>query len=96
MLKEAAPENDRLADYYERVTRRVKGHGDEAEQNDGVGVGWITVRPPSRSSAVRSQVSSQGLVGGGPSGVVGPTRRPSPRFPANRFQLCEEAAALSL
>jgi len=62
MLKQAAPENERLADYYERVTRRVKGHGDEAEQNDGVGVA-ITVRPPSRSSAVRSQVSSQGLVG---------------------------------
>ena len=62
MLREAAPENDRLADYYERVTRRVKGHGDEAEQNDGVGVA-MAVRPPSRSSAVRSQVSSQGLVG---------------------------------
>jgi hypothetical protein len=64
MLKEAAPENERLADYYERVTRRVKGHDDEAEQNDGVGVA-ITVRNPGRSSVsvARSQVASQGLIG---------------------------------
>lgn len=33
MLAEAAPANRRLADYYERVTKRVKGDGTEGEEN---------------------------------------------------------------
>jgi hypothetical protein len=35
MLKEAAPANPRLADYYDRVTRRVNDDGAESETNQG-------------------------------------------------------------
>ena len=43
MLAEAAPTNQRLADYYERVTRRVQGDSDDDEMNPGAGI-VVTVR----------------------------------------------------
>jgi hypothetical protein len=48
MLAEAAPANQRLADYYERVTRRVKGDGAEGEENVGAGVVTTVRRSNSR------------------------------------------------
>ncbi len=43
MLAEAAPANQRLTDYYERVTRRIKGECAEGEENQGAG-SVVTVR----------------------------------------------------
>lgn len=73
MLAEAAPANQRLADYYERVTRRVKGDGAEGEENVGAGV-VIAVRKsnprrldatdikPTAASDAPSQVAFQSLI----------------------------------
>ena len=73
MLAEAAPANQRLADYYERVKRRVKGDDGEAEENVGAGA-VITVRkngsgPPDSpditgvsASLTPSQVALQSLM----------------------------------
>ena len=73
MLAEAAPTNQRLADYYERVTRRVKGDSDDHERN--VGAGMVVTVPRSKmgrsdaaeisstgTSIHQSQTSSQGLM----------------------------------
>ena len=38
MLAEAAPADERLADYYDRVTKRVKGDEADRENNPGAGV----------------------------------------------------------
>ena len=38
MLAEAAPADERLADYYDRVTKRVKGDEADGENNPGAGV----------------------------------------------------------
>jgi len=73
MLAAAAPANQRLADYYERVTKRVKGDGAEGEENVGAGV-VIAVRKsnpgrldatdikPTAASDPPSQVASQSLM----------------------------------
>lgn len=68
MLKEAAPENPRLADYYDRVTRRVKDDGAECEENDG-GVVAVAVRrnkapdvEPTAASVAQSKSLSEGLI----------------------------------
>jgi len=70
MLAEAAPANPRLAEYYERVTRRISGEGGEAEENGGAGA-VITVRknrvgqPDARGAAsatVQSHVDWQSLL----------------------------------
>jgi hypothetical protein len=44
MLAEAASTNQRLADYYQRVSSRVKGDSDDEENNVGAGT-VVTVRP---------------------------------------------------
>ena len=44
MLKEAAPADERLADYYDRVTKRVKGDEADGENNPGAGVVKIVRR----------------------------------------------------
>ena len=68
MLAEAAPENERLADYYERVTRRVKGADDKGEENDGAYVA-ITVRKNNRgrvrtqAAGSQAHAAAQSLVG---------------------------------
>lgn len=68
MLAEAAPENERLADYYERVTKRVKGDGDDAENVAGAAIAvrrkhHRRSRTESAASVAHSQAASQGLVG---------------------------------
>ena len=73
MLAEAAPENERLADYYQRVTSRVKGVTDEAEQHSGNGVAVVVrKRNPARSRAhhQRSRTASQGLVAVAQAGTI--------------------------
>lgn len=83
MLAEAAPENERLADYYERVTRRVKGADDKAEEHDGAHVA-IVVRKNNRgrlrSQAADSQTlaAAQSLVGVAQAATLAePASRPS-------------------
>ena len=73
MLKEAAPANQRLADYYDRVTRRVKDEGAECEENEG-GVVAVAVRrnnsprplaksvEPAAASMAQSQAASESLM----------------------------------
>ena len=73
MLAEAAPENERLADYYERVTSRVKGVADEAEQHSGTGVAVVVRKGnPARSRVQhqRAQTASQGLVAVAQAGTI--------------------------
>src|SRR6266487_5428317 len=75
MLKEAAPADERLADYYDRVTKRVKGGEADGENNPGAGVVKIVRRNnPGRTDATNvnatpasdapSQVAFQSLVAG--------------------------------
>jgi hypothetical protein len=54
MLKEAAPANQRLADYYGRVTRRVNDDGAECEKNEG-GVLAVAVR---RNNSLQPRVTN--------------------------------------
>ena len=54
MLKEAAPANQRLADYYDRVTRRVNDDGAECEKNEG-GVLAVAVR---RNNSLQPRVTN--------------------------------------
>lgn len=62
MLAEAAPANQRLADYYERVMRRVKGDGAEGEVNVGAGA-VIAVRKsnPGRPDATNIKPAADSL-----------------------------------
>lgn len=72
MLAEAAPKNQRLAEYYQRVSRRVKGDGAEDEANPGAGVivpvRKSRIRPdgsnisPTSASIHSSSTASQGLI----------------------------------
>jgi hypothetical protein len=75
MLAEAAPADERLADYYDRVTKRVKGDEADGENNPGAGVVKIVRRNnPGRTDAtnvnttpasdIPSQVAFQSLVAG--------------------------------
>jgi hypothetical protein len=71
MLAEAAPKNQRLAGYYERVTRRVNGHDAQAEQYADGEVA-ITVRKTNPEAARireveprvvdQTQAATQGLI----------------------------------
>jgi hypothetical protein len=70
MLAEAAPTNQRLANYYQRVTMRVNGDSDDDEKNAGAGV-VVTVRKrqaastefnPTVASIHGSHTTSQGLL----------------------------------
>lgn len=52
MLADAAPADERLADYYDRVTKRVKGDEADGENNPGTGVVKIVRRSnPGRTNA---------------------------------------------
>jgi len=75
MLAEAAPADERLADYYDRVTKRVKGDEADGENNPGAGVVKTVRRSnPGRTDATNvnarptsdapSQVAFQSLLGG--------------------------------
>jgi len=75
MLKEDAPADERLADYYDRVTKRVKGGEADGENNPGAGVVKIVRRNnPARTDATNvnttpasdapSQFAFQSLVAG--------------------------------
>lgn len=73
MLKEAAPANQRLADYYQRVTRRVRDDGAECEDIEG-GVVAVAVRrnsptrpraeivEPAEASLGQPEAASQSLL----------------------------------
>ncbi len=75
MLAEAAPADERLADYYDRVTKRVKGDEADGENNPGAGVVKLVRRNnPGRPDATNvnttpasdapSQVAFQSLLAG--------------------------------
>jgi hypothetical protein len=81
MLAEAAPKNQRLADYYQRVTSRVKGDNDDHERN--VGAGMVVTVPKSKmgrpdvtdissteNSIHQSQTSSSGLMPSAQAAVI--------------------------
>ena len=66
MLAEAAPRNQRLADYYERVTKRISGADAEIEQNDDEGVAITirkSVREPAPAVTGQTPAATQGLLG---------------------------------
>ena len=54
MLAEAAPADERLADYYDRVTKRVKGDEADGENNPGAGV----VKTVRRSNSGRNEATN--------------------------------------
>ena len=61
MLKDAAPANERLADYYGRVKKRVTGDGIDGEDSAGTGVVRTVRRSNSRPSDVPSGRSTVGV-----------------------------------
>ena len=63
MLAEAAPKNPRLADYYERVTKRISGADTETDQNVDDGVA-VAVRKRDRASEVAGETpaATQALI----------------------------------
>jgi hypothetical protein len=87
MLAEAAPADERLADYYDRVTKRVKGDEANGENNPGAGVVKTVHRSnPGRTDATNvnttpasdtaSQFAFQSLLAGAQS-----TQSAEPRDP---------------